>query len=432
MFRKVLILTAVTLVFSACEAQATVYSTWDGGRDGHSWSDADNWDPNIVPDGDFEVHIQNAEVEIQQGRIVCSLHTSGEVFFGCCNSFYDPTLTFTNPGGLTNEGELRLENIEFKGSFTNADNAFIVMDEVTGDICIEGDFTNNGSVFVCSPCPVLCVEGVEGSFINNGKMHLQNALVTSDETDANIVNAEGAVIWGSGMVFTENVLVNRGRIISSSGALQIHVHEIVINDVKGILESMSGSSLCVSSAFFATRPKEMSNNGTIIIAPDSAVTFKEDRLWEPGLLGDCTLVNDTNGNIQLQGGTLAAATIVQIAGANFVGFGKIHGDVDIEPSGLIKLTGPTNIVGDMQIGTGATLEISDGTTLITGHTTCNNGTIHMKGGRIIPQSGLSGNCNIIWEPGTYTNIADFNLDGTVNFKDFAYIANTWLWQASWY
>jgi len=53
-------------------------------------------------------------------------------------------------------------------------------------------------------------------------------------------------------------------------------------------------------------------------------------------------------------------------------------------------------------------------------------------GWIIPQGGLSGECHIIWEPGTYTNATDFNLDGTVNFKDFADFANTWLSQASWY
>jgi hypothetical protein len=39
------------------------------------------------------------------------------------------------------------------------------------------------------------------------------------------------------------------------------------------------------------------------------------------------------------------------------------------------------------------------------------------------------NCNIIWEPGIYTNIADFNLHGIVNFKDFADFADVWLWQA---
>jgi len=38
----------------------------------------------------------------------------------------------------------------------------------------------------------------------------------------------------------------------------------------------------------------------------------------------------------------------------------------------------------------------------------------------------------IWEPGIYTNAADFNLDGQVNFEDFAYMADTWLWQTAWH
>ena len=74
--------------------------------------------------------------------------------------------------------------------------------------------------------------------------------------------------------------------------------------------------------------------------------------------------------------------------------------------------------------------MSDGTTLVTGHCTCTEGTIHMIGGRIIPQGGFTNNnCNVIWEPGLYTNIADFNLDGKVNLKDFTYFADTWLRQA---
>ena len=52
----------------------------------------------------------------------------------------------------------------------------------------------------------------------------------------------------------------------------------------------------------------------------------------------------------------------------------------------------------------------------------------MKGGRLIPQGGFTNNnCTIIWEPGLYNNMADFNLDGKVDFKDFAEFADTWLW-----
>jgi hypothetical protein len=100
--------------------------------------------------------------------------------------------------------------------------------------------------------------------------------------------------------------------------------------------------------------------------------------------------------IQLLGGTLAATTITQKAGATFKGFGGITGNVVIEPYGVIKLTGPTNIVGDVNVAENAVLEISDGTILITGYTTC-NGTIRTKNGQIITQGGLSDNCNIISE-----------------------------------
>jgi hypothetical protein len=47
----------------------------------------------------------------------------------------------------------------------------------------------------------------------------------------------------------------------------------------------------------------------------------------------------------------------------------------------------------------------------------------MKGGRIIPQGGLTNNGNIVWEPGRYSNVADFNLDGRVNFEDLADLAD---------
>jgi len=50
----------------------------------------------------------------------------------------------------------------------------------------------------------------------------------------------------------------------------------------------------------------------------------------------------------------------------------------------------------------------------------------MKGGRIIPQGGLTNNGNIVWEPGRYSNVADFNLDGRVNFEDLADLADAWL------
>ena len=88
----------------------------------------------------------------------------------------------------------------------------------------------------------------------------------------------------------------------------------------------------------------------------------------------------------------------------------------IEPDGIIRLTGPTNIVGDVTIEENAVLEISDGQVIITGHTIC-NGTIHLKGGRIVPQNGLSGDCTIISEPSTYSAL-----------ENITFLADAWLHQ----
>jgi hypothetical protein len=172
------------------------------------------------------------------------------------------------------------------------------------------------------------------------------------------------------------------------------------------------------SVFHVLSPSTFHNNGKIEINSGS------------GFVMDPNLVNEPNGTIALDDGTLMAIQITQEGDANFVGFGGLSSKISIDPNDTIKFTGPTNIVGDVEINTNATLEISDGITLVTGHTSCNGGTIHMKGGRIIPQGGFTNNgCAIIWEPGLYNNMADFNLDGKVNFKDYAYFADTWLWQA---
>ena len=116
--------------------------------------------------------------------------------------------------------------------------------------------------------------------------------------------------------------------------------------------------------------------------------------------------------------------------ATFTGQGNITGTLHLPSNSQIRLTGPTSIFGDVDIQADATLEISDGINLVTGLTT-NQGTIHMKGGYLIPQGGFINSGDIIWEPGIYVNLADYNLDGQINLKDFSYFGNSWLWQSAW-
>ncbi|GAH31569.1 unnamed protein product, partial [marine sediment metagenome] len=103
----------------------------------------------------------------------------------------------------------------------------------------------------------------------------------------------------------------------------------------------------------------------------------------------------------------------------------------LESTASIEITGPTNIVGDVTVEAGATLEIRDGQTLITGQTV-NNGTIKLIGGTVIFQGGYSGGGTMPVTAGTDRNHFDVNSDGIEDFKDFASFAESWLWQASWY
>ena len=461
MFRRRLVLvTLIALAFWTCDLQAAqIASTWVGGSQGEwgnarQWGDPCNWDPAIVPDNNatntFAVTIDvggdQVQVHLQRSRTIDRLDCYGEVwmYMGVSHIGGDAMpidVTLNEPNGLSNYGDFRLHiyaahwsrivgnitnhgvmelrgNIGYlKGNVTNLSGAELCLMNlwVTGDlhnvaggvielervVDVGGAVENAGSIIVIPASELV----IDNTFHNTGQIEIYNGLC---EAETLFHNDNAGSITGFGVLSGENSFDNDGTIFAYGGSLVISSEGSLTNT--GILGSKSMSSLHIKPG------GDVNNQGTIEVNTGGGVVF------------DCNLVNETNGAIELRGGTLAATTITQTANANFVGFGSITGNAVLEPNASIELTGLTNIVGDVEIGPEATLEISDGTTLITGHTTC-NGTIHIKGGRIIPQGGLSGACNIIWEPGTYSNIADFNLDGQVNFEDFAYFADTWLWQA---
>ncbi|MHC4890726.1 MAG: hypothetical protein ACYTEO_14815, partial [Planctomycetota bacterium] len=331
---------------------------------------------------------------------------------------------FTLDGSVANYGYFQIKDIEFKGNIVNKaegllefEDALIFGDlhnQAAGQVHINENIDMPGGALVNEGLMLITPSGeiwAQDGFHNTGsiQMYLGQCLTSSF-----FKNTSGGRIKGTGIIHSDELIENEGIIHAQGGGLVFHSWGTIANT--GILANSAGSTISIQPSL-----GELVNQGTVQVNSHGSMTL------------DCNFVSDSNGTVLLRGGTLEATVIVQQADANFAGFGGITGDVLIDPNGLIELTGPTNIVGDLTIDPNATLEISDGTTLITGHTTCNNGTIHMIGGRVICQGGLTNNnCNIIWEPGTYTNMADFNLDGTVNFKDFADFADTWLWKANWY
>jgi hypothetical protein len=461
MFRNKLSIVVIVAIFLfCCAAEAEQISvSWDGGGDGHSWEDPCNWEPNIVPDNNgidtFAVTIDGGAGRVQvnphSSRTIDRLDCYGEVemYMGVYQSFHTNSmaidLTLNEPNGLTNYGDLRffIYGAQFSrvvGNITNrgmmemeSDNGYIngnvtnfsgaelcLMDLwVTGNVynfaggMIEierivdmvGVMENAGSIEIISAGELI----VDNTFNNMGQIQMNGGLCESEDIFHNDVNG---VIKGFGVLFAEQVLHNEGAIYAYGGSLSIGSDVGLINE--GVLGNYPLSSLHI-------RPTvDVINNDTINVNAGGGVAF------------DCNLVNEPNGVIELPGGTLAAISITQTTDANFAGFGLITGDILIESGAKIELTGPTNIVGDVNIPAGATLEISDGQTLITGHTTC-DGTIHLIGGTVVFQGGCDcEDCNIINEAGIDRNHFDLNADGIEDFKDFAYFAETWLWQASWY
>ena len=443
MVRKVSILAAIVVMFSFCShaRAAQISVSWDGGGDGRSWEDPYNWDPDIVPDNaggnTFAVTIDNnsigggeMQVYLQQDRTITRLDTSGAVRLtsGRLNWI---ALTVVDVNGLTNYGELKIfEQGDIHSNVTNTAGAELYLKDlyIIGNLHnLAGGFIEFDDAYVMGENSTGVVENAGfiitfgeleafNTFHNTGQINIYDGGCGSDSLFHNDVNG---VIKGSGILYADQ-LQNKGQITAFGGSLLVVCGGAITNT--GLLRNKPLASLHIRLSLFIEPVADVNNFGTIEVNASGGVAF------------DCNLVNKPNGIIKLLGGTLAATNINQSADATFNGQGNITtSNLIIEAEGLIRLTGPTNIFGNVQIDPNATLEISDGQTLVKGHTTCNNGTIHMIGGRIICQEGLTNNnCNIIWEPGTYTNLADFNLDGTVNFKDFADFANTWLWQASWY
>jgi hypothetical protein len=305
------------------------------------------------------------------------------------------------------------EHINIFGNLYNEAGATILCD--AGELLIrDGSLVNAGMVMI-TPHSGL---SVYKRLYNSGGIEIYGGECSADDI---LDNDSVGTIEGFGVVYAGPPLINKGRIYASGGSLAVATEGQVSN--LGVIGNSPGASLNIKII-------DIPGNETNYLLADANNLGKIEVNAGGSVVFDCNLVNDPNALINLLGGTVAAEKITQKPGATLQGFGGITTDVLISPDGIIKFTGPTNIVGDVNISEGATLEVSDGTTLITGHCTCNEGTIHMIGGAIILQGGFTNNnCRIVWEPGLYTNVADFNLDGKVNLKDFAYFADTWLWES---
>ncbi|MHC4476543.1 MAG: hypothetical protein ACYTEL_12905 [Planctomycetota bacterium] len=476
MSKRLLALAVVVLLSWVCKQQAyAVYdANWIGGESGN-WDSGDNWYckwwssfPQNTGVIHFDVTIpkppfwqEETRVYLYNSRTVDTLELRNTVELKS-----DPSRTgirlVLEVGALTNLDELTIERIDIEPMGTVSDvelrdpddglawvnllnygtlqfqGAGIDVHDNVGNmgsleatagtqLDIDGYLINNGTLTVV-PSAVLTVEEY---LYNTGQIMMYGDLCG---TEGQFLNDSTGVISGLGILYGKQLLENKGTISALGGLLAISVVEGGPMMNSGLLANRPLATLNVVHTSQAGNVT-VDNHGTIEVNAGGGVAF------------DCNLVNDSepNGTINLYGGTLAAPTITQTTDANFAGFGTIAGDLFLERGdivvfsggylmggGLVHLTGPTNIVGDVNIAPGAILEISDGQTLITGHTVC-DGTIRLIGGTVVFQGGCDcDGCDITHGVGAERNHFDVNGDGIVNFLDYAYFADHWLWRSSWY
>lgn len=424
MIRYSLSAAMVLLVFCLSGAHAEVVSSlWNRGGEG-DWANPQNWSPQQVPNNDaaedlhFAVEIDSTRVgsdevmvRINESYTIDSLRLAGTV------ELTAPTwwvLTMVEPEGMTNHGQAMIDGFAtiradihnhgrmeidspIDGSITNVQGGVLqILDtEISGTVHnhagatfvaeyandIEGDFLNEGTLTIFPPGDIV----VEKRFNNAGQVKLRRAEISGGQA---LVNDPNGCMTGSGTIMTPVVLDNRGTIRARGGALVLQTGDDLKNT--GLLHSGVGCLL------HAEGPASFANNGRIQVDAAGAMVFSGN------------LINEAGANIQLDGGALAADRIVQKPGAAFRGFGSITGTLVLQTGSTVDLTGPTKVIGDIDVPAGATLTIAHGTTLVTGHVAC-DGTIVLKGARLVAQGGLEGDGPIISEPAENTYSSDSGL-----------------------
>ena len=390
MFTKSLILTTAILLFPVCQLQADIiHSTWVGSAGG-SWYDENNWSPPIVPNNTvwdrFEVSIDSYDYRVSIGIgdsppiSIDKLECRGDItLYG---PWYPVKLTLEKEG-LINYGELDVLRIDITGILTNKGGAVLNLDEffsAHGNLynepnaelqvvyrnieIVDANIVNNGLIRAVSNGAL----EADIDFGNSGRIELFDGGISGDTFD----NNDTGVVEGFGFVNTERLTLNKGIVYALGGALVVRSGGSIMNN--GILGNKPLATLNIWSI------ADVNNFGTIEVNAGGGVAYYFN------------LVNEPNAVITLLNGTLAAKTITQKVGAIFKGFGGITGDIIIEPNAIVELTGPTNIVGNMTIGEGAILDISNGIVLVTGDITCNNGIIQTTNGTFIVLGKQFGIC----------------------------------------
>src|SRR5712671_1068747 len=390
---------------------------WDGGGDGVSWSDQQNWAGDRLPNATDDVLVSSATLIV---------HSNGADAVHSLKA--DSPLTLSG-GSLSIE--LGAETTDFTlsgGTLTGA-----------GQVTMKGTTNWTGGTMTGSGLTVVA----PGAMLNlTGGADRDLVAHQLDNTGTVVWNAgrirtgSGSVIWNEGL--WDNQAAGDQIIFNSDlgGAMSTFVDDGTFQRSAGtgttftdILFALRGGTVAVQSGTLQFRNSVTSDAGAFNVASTSAAVFSANA-------ATYDLVNSTfagAGLIRITGGTAVLEGVMKVPRLELSG-GTLDGEGDTEitdfamsagtvtGSGRITTTGMGTWSGGTMTGNGVTA-IAAGATLsitgaadkdIVGHTLENNGTVIWNAGRIRTGSGAALSGSGLWDIQTDQVIQNSDLGGAMS------------------
>ncbi|HBE70295.1 MAG TPA: hypothetical protein DDW52_19275, partial [Planctomycetaceae bacterium] len=300
---------------------------WDGGGDGTSFGDADNWSNDQVPGISDDVTIGNVdntpfEVQLTSGATVNSLNLAYEdaTLFVLGNR----QLTI-NDSSTIDAGTLRLAGgakVTGIGSLTNKDQIVV---EGNSTRITTGSFIQQGTLDIGVEGGLATASLITGGFTNEGLLRLgssTNTLTTlQSDAGAAVMNAAGAEIivdasaGGKARILSnlENVgtlkvdadltfdLTNAALINNGSIDVESHAQLKIGGNVNGVQFTQQGGQLNVEGEVLLQRIDAQLVGGAISsndVAGSQVIVEDSDLTYGTNLVGESTLLGRRNNDLE--------------------------------------------------------------------------------------------------------------------------------------
>ena len=328
--KKTILLSAFLLYSIFSFGQATV--VWDGGGDGHSWNDGDNWNPNSVPAaGDFVKLKKNVTIDgtatnnpgriiiVKQGTnpssVVLDLDLTIDGISGQHSITFNEGCTLTVSNGRTlsvtapnNRNGINTSNANQNASFIN--NGSVTFSGCKNGILLDGtgcSVENNGTITITSPsADGIHISNYTGAqFANNGTLTITSPASDGIESSANFTNDGTISIVDAN---TNGIYNKPGAVFNNSGTISITNPGSTTND--GI-NSEAEFNNNLSGAITINKPGDdcieltdgtFTNNGDIDVTIEDGANYVNNGIAIGTTTASATFVNNSNNSVNAHGG----------------------------------------------------------------------------------------------------------------------------------